>query len=36
MPQIDISDISSVFEEHRIVRNLSSFKNLADVSCLFN
>ncbi|CAF0941486.1 unnamed protein product [Adineta steineri] len=30
VPQIDTSDISSIFEEHRIVRNLSSFKNIAD------
>ncbi|CAF5152283.1 unnamed protein product, partial [Rotaria sp. Silwood1] len=30
VPQIDTSDISSIFEEHRIVRNLSSFQNIAD------
>ncbi|CAF1106189.1 unnamed protein product [Rotaria sordida] len=31
VPQIDTSDISSIFEEHRLVRNLSSFQNIADV-----
>lgn len=30
VPQIDTNDMSSIFEEHRIVRNLSSFKNFAD------
>lgn len=36
VPQIDTSDVSSIFEEHRIVRNLSSFQNIADVRiCLF-
>ncbi|CAF3321831.1 unnamed protein product [Rotaria socialis] len=30
VPQIDTSDLSSIFEEHRLVRNLSSFQNIAD------
>ena len=32
VPQIDTNDTSSMFEEHRIVRNLSSFQNIADVN----
>jgi hypothetical protein len=35
VPQIDTNDIASIFEEHRIVRNLSSFQNIADVSFFF-
>ena len=35
VPQIDTSDTSSIFEEHRIVRNLSSFQNIADVNISF-
>lgn len=31
VPQIDTNDNSSIFEEHRIVRNLSSFQSIADV-----
>jgi hydrocephalus-inducing protein len=35
IPQIDATDITSIFEEHRIVRNLSSFQHMADVrNCL--
>lgn len=35
VPQIDTSDISAVFEEHRVVRNLSTFQHIADVSILW-
>lgn len=31
IPQIDVADINAIFEEHRVVRNLSSFQHIADV-----
>lgn len=32
IPQIDATDIGAIFEEHRIVRTLSSFQHMAEVN----
>ena len=31
IPQIDATDTATIFEEHRVVRNLSSFQHVAEV-----